>query len=201
MKKHLLIFTFLLASSTCYSQEVITLSGGYITASAVDYSSHYPINYNNKGSGFRIKGNYEIGPLETKKLLHGFSMGYILTNSEIHEQGLDADVSIRTIPMYYAPKFMIGGERLKAFAHAAIGMQFAKFKIEGDVDGKDNDWGFFGGIGVGAMISFSRTVFMNLEYEFDYMSNTYYANGIINTVQVGIGLNLNMGSKYNSDEE
>jgi Outer membrane protein beta-barrel domain len=191
MKKRALIFLMVLISATAWSQETITLSGGVAYARAIDYSSYYSIDYNNlESTGFRITGTYEIGPLVTKKLLHGFSSSYILTNASFSESNFNADIKVRTIPMYYAPKFMIGGEKAMAFARGAVGIQFARFEIEGDYEDKDNDWGFYGGIGLGGMVYLSDKVFLNLEYEWAYMSNTYYANGILNSLQLGIGVDL-----------
>jgi len=190
MIKQILFALVLLLPITALAQETITLSGGVVTSKAIDYSSYYPVDYHTRGTGFRITGTYEVGPLVTKKLLHGFSMCYMLTNSSISEYGLNADVSVRTIPMYYAPKFMIGGERAMAFVRAAVGMQFARIELTGDVNEKDHDWGFYGGLGVGGMAYVSKTVFLNLEYEGAFMSNTYYANGLINSVQLGIGIDL-----------
>jgi len=118
------------------------LSGGVAYARAIDYSSYYSVSYNNvESTGFRITGTYEIGPLVTKKLLHGFSASYILTNATFSEPNFNADIKVRTIPMYYAPKFMIGGEKAMVFTRGAIGMQFARFDIEGDYDNNDHDWG------------------------------------------------------------
>ena len=191
MKKQLLIFfIFLMALTTTRAQETITLSGGAVYSRAIDYTAYYAYDYNTEGTGFRITGTYEVGPLVPKKLLHGFSMGYILTNTEIREPNLTADVKVRTLPMYYAPKYMIGSEKASVFVRGAIGMQFARFKATGQFEGSDHDWGFYGGVALGGMIHLNKKMFLNLEYEWAYMSNTYYVNGILNTVQAGFGIDL-----------
>jgi opacity protein-like surface antigen len=51
-----------------------------------------------------------------------------------------------------------------------------------------NDAGFYGGLGAGFMKSFNENMFMNLEYEWAYLSNGYYVDGFMNTVSLGIGV-------------
>ncbi len=197
MKKHILLSALIFIGTTALSQEALTLSGGVATARAVDYSTSYNIDYDTEAVGFRITGTYEVGPLVPKKLLHGFSLGYILTNSTVNLPNLKGDIKIRTLPMYYAPKFMLGSEKIAAFVRGALGVQFGRYKFEGDEDDTDNDWGFYGGVGLGGMVSLNKRLFLNLEYEWAYMSNTFYANGIMNSLQVGIGFNINMGPDNN----
>mgnify|MGYP006331294171 CR=1 FL=1 len=191
MKKHILgLFILLIAGLPSIAQETITLSGGVVYSRAVDYSAYYAVDYRSEGTGFRITGAYEIGPLVPKKLLHGFSMAYIITNSAVREADINADIKVRTIPMYYAPKFMIGSEKASVFTRGAIGMQFARFKATGQIEEADHDWGFYGGIALGGMVRLNKKMFLNLEYEWSYMSNTYYLNGILNSFQAGFGIDL-----------
>jgi opacity protein-like surface antigen len=178
MKKHILIIVILLLPGMALSQESITLSGGYSFAD--------PEKYNTDATGFRITGTYEIGPFEKKRWQHGLSFGYVLT-----EAPATVDVTIRTLPFYYAPKLLIGSGKVKAFVRGALGIQWSRFQIEAkDYEEEDRDWGFYGGLGFGGMIDLSEKVFINLEYEWAYMSNTYYDNGMLNTVQLGLGFRL-----------
>ena len=188
MRKITFVIILFLLSAAAYSQETATLSGGVAVANAIDYSSDYGVNYNNQdATGFRITGTYEIGPLKPKKFIHGFSIGYILVDAPITTLYATGDLTVRTIPIYYAPKFMLGGEKAMVFVRAAIGAQFCRLKFDGDPDGSDHDFGFYGGFGGGGMLYVSEKLFLNLEYEWAYMSNTFYANGMINSVQLGIG--------------
>jgi opacity protein-like surface antigen len=49
------------------------------------------------------------------------------------------------------------------------------------------DTGFYGGIGAGGMLFLKENIFLNLEYEWAYLSNSWYSDGFLNTAQLGIG--------------
>lgn len=182
MKKYLFILSLVLLTSKVWSQETINLMGGFVLARPVDYDT--------EATGFRITGTYEIGPMEAKRLIHGFSLAYINTAADVAYNNLKGDLKVRSWSMYYAPKYMIGTEKVMAFARASVGIQFAHLQAGGDIEGDDRDWGFYGGVGLGGMAYVSERVYINLEYEWAYMTNNYYLNGILNSFQVGIGIDL-----------
>ena len=188
MQKLMLLFSLILFSLTAYSQETITLSGGVLVTRAVDYSGYFDDNYHVDAPGFRITGTYEAGPLEPKKFIHGVSATYMLSTATINLYGEETELSIRTLPFCYTPKYLIGSENVMAFIRAAVGMQFTRLKLGNDES--DGDFGFYGGIGVGGMAYVSKSVFFNLDYELAWMSNTFYANGYMNSVELGIGIDF-----------
>ncbi len=49
------------------------------------------------------------------------------------------------------------------------------------------DMGFYGGVGAGGEFHLSDKIFINAEYEWAYMSNSFYREGFINSVMAGIG--------------
>ena len=75
------------------------------------------------------------------------------------------------------------------FFKGALGIQFSSLKITSGSDpgALGNDFGFVGGVGAGFMKSFNEHLFINLEYEWFYMSNSYYNNGVMNSAMLGIG--------------
>jgi opacity protein-like surface antigen len=99
------------------------------------------------------------------------------------------DVTIRSWPIYYAPKFIFGGgEKFQGFIKGALGWQFAKLITDGPaVEAEATDSGFYGGAGLGGTYLLNEKVFLNLEYEWAYMSNSFYKDGFMNTVQLGVG--------------
>ncbi len=191
MQKITLLCSLLLIATSARSQETFTLSGGVVVANAIDYSGAYNEDYHTSANGFRITGTYEVGPLESKKFIHGVSASYILSTATANLYGQETDISVRTLPFCYAPKYLIGSEKAMAFARAAVGVHFTRITVEGgSVDGGDNDWGFYGGLGAGGMVYVGKTVFLNLDYELAWMSHTYYANGYLHSVQLGIGMDF-----------
>ena len=98
------------------------------------------------------------------------------------------EYKLSTLPIFYAPKFMFGSDKIKGFIKGALGGHHTKFERTGQlyvVDG--NAWGFYGGLGAGAMFFVNDMIFIDIEYEFAYMSNSGYEGGLMNTFMGGIG--------------
>ena len=55
-------------------------------------------------------------------------------------------------------------------------------------DFSDVTTGFYGGASAGIMVMLSETIFINAEYEWAYMSNTYYLDRFVNSAMGGIGM-------------
>ncbi len=179
MIKNIFLAALVLLSMKAISQEnIVTLSGGYVSANIQDIDA--------KGTGWRINGLYEFNPMEGM-FAHGASFGYInlSTTEDIGQETITAIVS--SFPLYYAPKVMFGNERFKGFVKGALGMQYARIKREGLVELNDFDFGFYGGGGAGVMVFIKENIFINAEYEIAWASNTWYRNGWISTAGGGIG--------------
>lgn len=182
MKNHLIITALILLSVPAWSQENrFTLSGGYAFANVEEVDTD--------ATGFRINGLYEFNS-GGGKVAHGLSVGYIGTSADYSISGLTAsEYKINSWPIYYAPKYMFGNGSTQAFIKGAIGMQISSFKRTALLtETKDNDFGFYGGAGAGVMKSFGEKMFINLEYEWAYLSNSWYKDGFMNSVMLGVGV-------------
>ncbi len=187
MKKYLFMMMVILGVMQAKAQyNSITLSGGYVFANIEDTET--------SASGFRINGLYEYHPI-VGKLVHGFSVGYVNVSADVEEdsggQKIVSKYTIGTWPFYYAPKLLIGDGSLQGFVKGALGMQFSSLKIE--LPGSEfssNDAGFYGGLGAGVQKEISDKIMINLEYEWAYQSNSYYRDGFINSIMLGVGFKL-----------
>jgi hypothetical protein len=179
MKKNIVIILLIMASMKAQSQEnMVTLSGGYAFANVAD------IDLN--GTGWRVNGLYEFNT-SGSKIAHGFSFGYITVSAT---EGSGADYikyTVNSLPVYYAPKWLFGSEKIKGFVKGALGMHFAAVKREGMSNLDDNDFGFYVGTGAGGLFFLKENIFINAEYELAYVSNTWYKNKLMNTIGGGIG--------------
>ena len=181
MKKIWSIVVLSCISFYAFSQEnMISVSGGYSFA-----------NFDNtdlKATGWRINGSYEFnyvgGPWA-----FGFAAGYIgLSGSEEKVSGT-VDHNIGTIPIYFAPKFMFGNDKIKGFIKGALGTQTSHFKrTTNNLEFTDSDWGFYGGGSAGLRITLSEMFFLNAEYELAWLSNASYQDGLIQSALLGIGV-------------
>jgi len=179
MKNYILIISMILLSMKALSQEnMVTVSGGYSFANIEDADE--------KGTGWRINGLYEFSPM-SGKFAHGVSFGFISITAKDDEGLQSTESKINSLPFYYAPKFMFGSDKFKGFVKGALGMQFASIKREGLVELSDNDFGFYGGGGVGFMFFLKENIFINAEYEIAWASNSWYKDGWMNTAMGGIG--------------
>jgi len=180
MKKIILLISVIMSSLNAISQEnMFTLAGGYSFANVKDIE----IN----GTGWRINGLYEFNPAESR-FAHGVSFGYISVSAT---EGTGQDYlkcTVNSIPIYYAPKIFFGNGKIRGFGKAALGMHFAAVKREGVSDINDNDFGFYGGAGVGGMLLLKENIFISIEYELAYVSNAWYKDKMMNTIGGGIGL-------------
>jgi hypothetical protein len=178
MKKFILIVLMLVCVSALKAQESrFTLSGGYVFTNVE--------NADVNATGFRINGLYEFVPMGGN-LAHGFSVGFIQTKAT---SSLGADYTLNSWPIYYAPKYSFGNDKIKGFIKGALGTHSSGYtRITGQTEFSSRDWGFYGGAGAGVMLFLKDKLFINAEYEWAYLSNSYYQDGFVNTIQGGIGL-------------
>ena len=179
--KHIFIGIIgILLSLQAYTQQnMLTASGGYSFATIED-TDH-------KATGWRINGLYEFNPIQGM-FAHGVSFGYINVTANYMDMQTNVESKISSIPIYYAPKVMLGNDKIKGFIKGALGMQFSFLKRTAVVELTDNDFGFYGGGGGGIMFNVTETVFINAEYEIAWLSNSYYKDGWMNTAMGGIGI-------------
>ena len=186
MKKLLFFVSAILFSINAWSQvNMVTLSGGYSFANLEDTDVGL--------SGWRINGLYEAGTF-SGKVLQGLSVGYISVSGSatVEEDGImkNAEYKLGTVPIYYAPKLLLGNsDKFKGFVKLAIGGQFSSINRTGTaVILEADDFGFYGGGGAGFMYFLKSNIFLNMEYEWAWLSNTYYRDGGMNTASAGIGM-------------
>jgi len=176
MKKKLLLIGFLCFSIFSMAQEnKFTLSAGYVFANIEDIDTD--------ASGWRINGLYEFNP-NHGMLSHGLAFGYFGTSADTK----GANYNINSWPVYYAPKVTVGEGMLRGFLKGAIGSHFTGYKRTGALGELSSfDVGFYGGASIGGELHISDRAFINVEYEWAYLSNSYYRDGFINSAMAGIG--------------
>jgi len=180
MKQFFLIVAMLIVSNGFSQENLVTVSGGYSFANIEEVSDN--------ATGWRINGTYEFRP-NGGAIAHGISVGYISMTADDNNLVGPLSYEINTIPIYYAPKYLFGNKSLEGFFKGALGMQFSDLKQTGTlVSISDNDTGFYGGLGVGGMKTFKEKFFINAEYEWAYMSNSFYKDGFVNSFMVGLGM-------------
>lgn len=177
MKKGLLFFVLVLTTVVVWAQEnSFTISGGYVFSNIEEADA--------EANGFRINGNYEITPNQGN-FSHGFTVAYIHSTASGALQ--NSEYTLNNIPVYYAPKLSFGKGKAKLFVKGALGFHSSGYKRTGNTEIDSWDFGFYGGASVGFAVDFSEKVFLNAEYEWSYLSNSWYRDGFVNTAMAGIG--------------
>ena len=180
MKKNILILALVFCSAAIWAQEnSVILSGGYSFAN-IEGSD-------NQGTGYNINASFEFSP-GGGKFVNGIGFGFIKLNASETTGAVKTDYTINSYPVYYSPKYIFGEKNIKPFIKASLGVQYADLRAETNlISVHDMDFGFYGGGGVGLMISLGEKLFINAEYNIDWASNSAYADGWINSASGGIG--------------
>jgi hypothetical protein len=171
-----------------FSQEnLITLSGGYSFAN-LDPDEFLSEDASIKANGWRINFLYEFNAREGN-WAYGSAIGYV-SISATDDSDLDtAEYKVSTVPVYFAPKYMFGSDKVKGFVKGALGFHSAWMERTGEASSiEGRDWGFYGGAGAGLMFYFNEMIFLNGEYEFAFLSNSYYNDGFLHSIMLGIGV-------------
>src|SRR5688572_6408868 len=171
---------FLFIPSIVAQLNSFTFEGGYAFGNAQYYRTNFP--------GWKVNGLFEYHPKE-HKLCYGFSIGYIKTSNNliVSSGGNEFEYSIGTVPIVIVPKYIIGNGSFQGFIKTDLGYQFSNRKRLNSSESALNQSGFYGGIGAGIMKSFGPKYFIHLDYEFAYMTNSYYENGLLNSIMLGVG--------------
>jgi len=179
MKRNLLTLTLMCLCAIALAQEnSFSVSGGYAFGNIEDVDTD--------ATGFRINAVFEFNP-SGGSFSHGLAVGYIGTTADFRSGSENTNYTLNSFPIYYAPKFTIGQGNLKLFVKGALGTHITGFKHTGALEITSTDMGFYGGLGAGIMLNLGEKLFLSAEYEWAYMSNSYYRDGFINSAMAGIG--------------
>jgi len=182
MKRNLLTLTLMCLCAIAMAQENrFSVSGGYAFGNIEDGTADAD------ASGFRINAVYEFNP-GASSFSHGFALGYIGTTADFRSGSENTNYKLNSFPIYYAPKFTIGQGNLKLFVKGALGTHITGYQRTGALtEITSTDMGFYGGLGAGITLNLGEKLFLSAEYEWAYMSNTFYRDGFINSAMAGIG--------------
>ena len=188
MKNQILLiplFLCLMIHSSIAQENSVTISGGYTFGNINDVDEN--------STGWRINALYEYTGMN-EHLTHGISTGYIRTKGTYIDRGVgntESEFKAGHWPIYYVPKytFLNSESSVRPFVKGALGFHFSSYDITGRFAGDlgTGDTGFYGGLGAGININISERVLINLEYEWAYLSNSWYRDGFMNSIMLGAG--------------
>lgn len=174
-----LLFTFL-TESICQSRNMV-VSGGWATVK--------PDGTDNAIHGFKIGGLYEFG-LNGHWAVNG-SLSFVHFKEDAEGGAALVANTYQSWPFLINGKYLVGKNNVQGYIKGAAGLQISKVKLESQsTELKDHDVGLALGTGVGLNITLSEKLFLQTEYEFLYQTNSFYKNGTISQVTLGLGFKL-----------
>ena len=180
-KNYLLVATLFLMVNVAYAQSNVILSGGWVTASPDDSDTSV--------DGFKVGGQFERVVGDNKGAV-GLEISYL----GFKETRDLATTKFHAWPIDVYGKYFLGKSKLQGYLKGLAGVQFFTAKAEGTTNGGDattKDFGFSVGAGAGANFNVNEKLFLNVDYEFLYLTNSFYNNGITNAVTLGLGFKIN----------
>jgi hypothetical protein len=178
MKKIILGFILLLPLALNAQVNSLTVGGGYVFTNIEDTDVN--------GSGYRINLQYDYQPIGSA-VSYGLHFGYV----NVMGSSTNTNYTVSTLPIAFVPKFYFGEGDLRAFLKGVIGVQFSDIERAGTaatLSAKDS--GIIAGAGAGAKYLLSEKTFLNLDYEFAYLANSFYKDGVMNSISLGVGFNF-----------
>lgn len=190
MKRIMLIVTCIALVNGSFSQEnLFNISAGYSWAN-IDISEYVESNDEQKkqATGWRINATYDFHESESK-ISYGLAVGYSSIKTTYNGTVDTNEFHVTTVPLYFAPKFIFGNEKINGFVKLAIGGESTTYKRTNRLgETKVSGLGFYGGAGAGLMFFFSEKIFLNAEYEIAYTSSSYYNGEWLQSAMLGIGI-------------
>jgi hypothetical protein len=100
----------------------------------------------------------------------------------------DRRINYQSIPVMFQGKYFFGSDMVKGYLQGGIGLQFSRIEFSGaKLLLQDGDTGITFGIGLGGLFFTDEKIFINAAYNFSYQGNSYYRDGIVHLLKVGIG--------------
>jgi opacity protein-like surface antigen len=180
MNKYLILFLFFFVTTVAHSQtKSFILNGGW--AVALPNNSDVAVN------GFKIGAHWEKAIIQ-EHVGWGIEADYINFKQIGSKTASNSVNKLRTIPLTFYGKYLIGNDKLQGYAKVGAGIQFTKVSSETpNLYVSDNDFGIALTAGAGVYYTLTEYLYLNLDYGFLYLSNSTYNSGMINSVSLGVG--------------
>ena len=97
-------------------------------------------------------------------------------------------INYQSLPIYLQGKYLFGSESIMGYLQGGIGLQFSRIEFTGpNLLQQDGDSGFAFNLGLGGYFFTDEKIFINAAYNFNYLVNSFYQDGMVHMIKVGIG--------------
>jgi len=116
----------------------------------------------------------------------GVMIKYLAGHEDDNEN--DRRINYQSIPIMLQGKYLFGSESIKGYLQGGVGIQFSRIEYTGpNLLLLDADSGWALGLGLGGYFFTDEKIFINAAYNFSYLTNSFYRDGIVHLVKIGIG--------------
>ena len=175
----MLIFVFsatALAQFSSFSQ-LISFNGGYATLVAEETGNTMDV--------YAFDFTFEQVNMDGN-LAGGVMITYLNAQDVVENENWHTNY--QSIPILLQGKFFFGTPHLKLYFQGGLGVQFSRIEHAGPaLLLADSDAGFAAGIGAGGNLFLGKKLFINAAYNLNYLSNSFYQDGIVHLFKIGIG--------------
>ena len=159
-----------------YSQ-LISFNGSWASMAAKETGSTF--------DGWAFDFTYEQVNMDGD-LAGGVSITYLTAQDEVENEAWHTNY--QSIPILLQGKYFFGSPNWKFYLMGGIGVQFSRIEHAGpNLLLADGDSGFAFGLGAGVNIFTSEKFFINAAYNFNHLSNSFYQDGLVHLLKIGIG--------------
>jgi len=119
--------------------------------------------------------------------------GLMLTYLTGHDDDSENNqhINYQSIPIMLQGKYFFGSEMIKFYLQGGVGLQFSRIEYAGPkLLLQDADTGLALGAGLGSYFFADEKIFLNIAYNFSYLKNSFYRDGIVHLVKIGIGFQI-----------
>ena len=157
--------------------QLMSFNGGYATLVGE--------NTGNTLEGYAFDFTYEQVNMDGD-LSGGVMVTYLSGRDEDTEN--ERYLNYRSIPVLLQGKYFFGSDMIAGYLQGGIGIQFSAVDYVGkNLMLSDADAGFAMAAGIGANFYTDEKIFINAAYNFSYLNNSFYRDGIVHLFKVGIG--------------
>lgn len=158
----------------------------------VGFTEASPEDSDNNLHGNTLSLNFEKSEWQGR-FAGGVSIAYSKTSADsLSAAGQELNrlnsVSYEVIPAMLYGKVLFGSPKAKGYIGGGVGIQFSNVKyFTQNVQIESSNSGFLVGGLAGLSVFLNETILLNANYSLNYLSNSYYQDGLAHNINIGLG--------------
>lgn len=178
----LIIFSGIISSSAF--AQMNSEKGTFFTTN-VGYVSVANTATLNTTDGYNVMASLERLVMQENALV-GFNFGFIRSHDEVTTPLDTIKYVMTSYPALLSIRFITGTEKFKGYIGIGLGVHVSNLDQTNDVSEKITEPAM--NLPLGFHWFFNDAIYLNVNYAFNYFSNSFYSNDIVHQVNLGVGI-------------